>query len=68
MNEFEPRLGGGNETGLIAPSAIAFLEQSKRTKLPDSLPGLTLSTHRLYGDSAVSVYRANNLLSVAGVE
>ena len=68
LNEFEPLFDRVNEAGLIAPSAIAFLEHSKRTKLPDSLPGLTLSTHRLYGDSAVSVYRANKLLSVAGVE
>ena len=68
LDEFEPLFDRVNEAGLIAPSAIAFLEHSKRTKLPDSLPGLTLSTHRLYGDSAVSVYRANKLLSVAGVE
>ena len=63
LNEFEPLFTRVNDAGLIAPSAIAFLEHSKKTKLPNMLPGLTLSTHRLYGDSAVSVYRSNKLLS-----
>ena len=68
LNEFEPLFTRVNDAGLIAPSAIAFLEHSKKTKLPNILPGLTLSTHRLYGDSAVSVYRSNKLLSGVGVE
>ena len=68
LNEFEPLFTRVNDAGLIAPSAIAFLEHSKKTKLPNMLPGLTLSTHRLYGDSAVSVYRSNKLLSGVGVE
>ena len=68
LNEFEPLFTRVNEAGLIAPSAIAFLEHSKKTKLPDMLPGLTLSTHRLYGDSAVSVYRSNKFITGAGVE
>ena len=68
LNEFEPLFKRVNEAGLIAPSAIAFLEHSKKTKLPNMLPGLTLSTHRLYGDSAVSVYRSNKFITGAGVE
>ena len=68
LNEFESLFTRVNDAGLIAPSAIAFLEHSKKTKLPNMLPGLTLSTHRLYGDSAVSVYRSNKLLSGVGVE
>ena len=68
LNEFEGLFTRVNEAGLIAPTAIAFLEHSKRTKLPDMLPGLMLSTHRLYGDSAVSVYRSDKLLSGVGVE
>jgi 16S rRNA (guanine966-N2)-methyltransferase len=59
LNEFEALFTRVEELGLIAPDAIAFLEHSKMTTLPDALPGLTLSTHRLYGDTAVSVYRAS---------
>ncbi len=54
--EFDALFERVSEAGLIAENAIAFLEHSKMTQLPDSLPGLTLSTHRLYGDTAVSVY------------
>lgn len=57
--EFEALFERVNEAGLIAPNAIAFLEHSKMTDLPDSLPGLSLSTHRLYGDTAVSVYKSH---------
>lgn len=57
--EFEQLFERVNVNGLIAPNAIAFLEHSKMTKLPDTLPGLELSTHRLYGDTAISVYKAN---------
>ena len=57
--EFEALFERVEEAGLIAPKAIAFLEHSKMTELPDSLPGLTLSTHRLYGDTAVSVYKSH---------
>ena len=60
--EFEALFERVSEAGLIAPGAIAFLEHSKMTDLPDSLPGLTLSTHRLYGDTAVSVYKSSQAL------
>ncbi len=56
--EFEALFQRVNEAGLIAPNAIVFLEHSKMTDLPESLPGLRLSTHRLYGDTAVSVYKS----------
>lgn len=56
--EFESLFERVNDARLIAPNAIAFLEHSKMTTLPDSLPGLELSTHRLYGDTAVSVYKS----------
>ncbi len=56
--EFEALFARVNEAGLIAPNAIVFLEHSKMVELPESLPGLKLSTHRLYGDTAVSVYRS----------
>lgn len=58
LNEFDELFKRVDGAGLIAPGAIAFLEHSKMTQLPDSLPGLTLSTHRIYGDTALSVYRA----------
>jgi 16S rRNA (guanine966-N2)-methyltransferase len=57
--EFEALFAKVSEARLIADNAIAFLEHSKMTELPHSLPGLTLSTHRLYGDTAVSVYKAS---------
>jgi 16S rRNA (guanine(966)-N(2))-methyltransferase RsmD len=58
LNEFESLFTRVDEARLIAPGAIVFLEHSKMTELPDSLPGLALSTRRLYGDSAVSVYKS----------
>jgi len=58
LNEFEELFLRVESAGLIAPGAIAFLEHSKKTELPDALPGLRLSTTRKYGDSAISVYRA----------
>ena len=60
LNEFDELFTRIDDAGLIAAGAVAFLEHSKTTKLPDTLPGLTLSTHRIYGDSAVSVYRAQD--------
>ena len=61
LNEFEELFSRVNGAGLLAPDAIAFLEHSKTTELPDTLPGLRLSAHRKYGDTALSVYRARNL-------
>ncbi len=58
--EFEELFERVNASGLIAQDAIAFLEHSKMVELPDSLPGLKLSTHRLYGDTAVSVYKSQS--------
>ncbi len=60
LNEFEELFSRIDDAGLLAPDAIAFLEHSKTTQLPDTLPGLSLSRHRKYGDSAVSVYKAQN--------
>lgn len=60
LNEFESLFARVDAAGLIAPHATAFLEHSKMTELPDSLPGLALSTHRRYGDTALSVYRAQS--------
>ena len=56
--EFEALFHKVSEAHLIAPNAIVFAEHSKMTKLSDALPGLKLSTHRLYGDTAVSVYKS----------
>jgi len=58
LNEFEALFSRVDQAGLLAPNAIAFLEHSKMTELPDTLPGLKLSKLRRYGDSAVSVYAA----------
>lgn len=60
LDEFEELFSRVDAAGLLAPDAIAFLEHSKTTELPDSLPGLTLSVHKKYGDTAVSVYTARN--------
>ena len=55
--EFESLFELVHNAHLISPNAIAFLEHSKMTDLPDSLPGLSLYTHKLYGDTAISVYK-----------
>ena len=60
LNEFEELFSRVDDAGLLAPNAIAFLEHSKTTRLPDTLPGLRLTAHRKYGDSAVSVYKVPN--------
>ena len=60
LNEFEELFSRIDDAGLLAPDAIAFLEHSKTIQLPDALPGLSLSRRRKYGDSAVSVYKAQN--------
>ncbi len=66
--EFEELFKQVDANGLIALNAIAFLEHSKITKLPEYLPGLELSTHRLYGDTAISVYKANNTDSATNAQ
>lgn len=66
LNEFEELFSRIENAGLLAPDAIVFLEHSKSTQLPDTLPGLTLSTHRKYGDTAVSVYRAQHKTTPPG--
>ena len=60
LNEFEELFSRVDDAGLLAPGAIAFLEHSKTTELPEQLPGLRLSRHRKYGDTAVSVYVAQD--------
>ncbi len=67
--EFDALFERMNEANLIAPDAIAFLEHSKMTRLPDFLPGLALTTHRLYGDTALSVYKSQTgILTESGGE
>ena len=56
--EFESLFELVHNAHLISPNAIAFLEHSKMTDLPDSLPGLSLYTHKFYGDTAISVYKS----------
>ena len=56
--EFESLFELVHNAHLISPKAIAFLEHSKMTDLPDSLPGLSLYTHKFYGDTAISVYKS----------
>ena len=58
LNEFEELFSRVDDAGLLAQDAIVFLEHSKTTQLPDELPGMRLTTHRKYGDTALSVYRA----------
>ncbi|MCZ6538486.1 MAG: 16S rRNA (guanine(966)-N(2))-methyltransferase RsmD [Chloroflexi bacterium] len=58
LNEFDELFSRIDKAGLLAADVIAFLEHSKTTRLPETLPGLRLTTLRKYGDSAVSVYRA----------
>ena len=57
LNPFEPLLGRLSGRGLLERDAVVYLEHSSRTELPDTLPGVTLVSRRIYGDSAVSVYR-----------
>lgn len=44
--------------GSLAPGATVFAEHGKRRVLPSALPGLRLVDRRVYGDTAVTVYRA----------
>ena len=70
LNEFEALFTRVDNARLIADGATAFLEHSKKTQLPRCLPGLTLSTQRLYGDSALSVYtaRTSNIAAGSGTD
>jgi 16S rRNA (guanine(966)-N(2))-methyltransferase RsmD len=70
LNEFEALFTRADNAKLIADRATAFLEHSKKTRLPRCLPGFTLSTHRLYGDSALSVYiaRISNIEAGSGTD
>jgi 16S rRNA (guanine966-N2)-methyltransferase len=58
LDLFERLFGRLSERGLLAESAVAFLEHSSRMRLPDELPGLRVVQRKTYGDSAVTVYRA----------
>lgn len=46
--------------GCIAARATVFAEHGKRLVLPPALPGLRQVDRRVYGDSAVTVYRAED--------
>lgn len=58
--EFEKLFERIHTKALLSKDAIAFLEHSKKTDLPDLLPGLKLSKQRLYGDTAISIYRSDS--------
>ena len=58
--EFEKLFKRIDAKDLLSKDAIAFLEHSKKTDLPDLLPGLKLSKQRLYGDTAISIYRSDS--------
>lgn len=45
------------ESGRLVPGARVIAEHSKRRVLPEALPGLRQIDRRLYGDTAVTVYR-----------
>ena len=57
LNPFGPLLGQLSSRGMLERDAVVYLEHSSRTTLPDDLPGVTIVSRRVYGDSAVSVYR-----------
>ena len=57
LNPFEPLLGRLSSRGMLDRDAVIYLEHSSRTELPDKLPGVTIVSRRIYGDSAISVYR-----------
>ncbi len=57
LNPFQPLLGRLSGRGMLERDAVVYLEHSSRTTLPDTLPGVTMVSRRVYGDSAVSVYR-----------
>ncbi len=58
LNPFEPLLGRLSGRGLLEQEAVVYLEHSSRMTLPDTLPGVAIVSRRVYGDSAVSVYRS----------
>lgn len=60
LNEFEELFTRLSNSHLISVDAIVFVEHSKMTELPNLLPGIYRSTHRIYGDTALSVYRSNS--------
>ena len=59
LNPFEPLLGRLSSRGMLEQDAVVYLEHSSRTELPDTLPGVAIVSRRIYGDSAVSVYRSD---------
>ncbi len=65
MNPFERLLGRMEGRGLIARDAVAFIEHSSQTRLPDILPGVQIVSRKVYGDTAVSVYRRSDDLAPA---
>jgi 16S rRNA G966 N2-methylase RsmD len=60
LNEFEELFTRLSNSHLISVDAIVFVEHSKMTELPNLLPGIYRSTYRIYGDTALSVYRSNS--------
>lgn len=60
---FEEVLSALNERGALAEDAVIFAEHSVRLVLPERLPGARLERRRRYGDTAVSVYRREQVAS-----
>lgn len=57
VNPFERVLEALTSNERMAEGCILFLEHSSATTLPELLPGARQSTRKVYGDTAVSVYR-----------
>jgi len=58
LNPFERLFSRLKEGGVMAESAVAFVEHSSKARLPDELPGMRVVQRKTYGDTAVTVYRA----------
>ena len=55
---FEKVLSALTERGALADDGVVFAEHSVRMVLPERLPGVRLEGRRRYGDTVISIYRA----------
>ena len=66
VNPFEELLGRLAEHGALAEQSVIFLEHAVKTRLPARLPGARLVSRKVYGDTAVSVYRQESTEAATG--
>ena len=58
QNPFEEVMNSLKENNILRPKSMIFMEHSRKTTLPNILPGVVLTARKLYGDSALTLFRA----------